>query len=90
MDLDVRLWPVVILADRYQGTYSGGAWVAVAKADTLIGDEARASWLLANGAGGDDGEASDFWSDAEAFDWIAVGDSPDAALKTLNLRFKGD
>jgi hypothetical protein len=80
-------WPVAILADRYQGTYSGGEWLAVANADILIGDELRVAWLLSNGPGDDDLRASDFWFEAKAFDWIAVGDTPEAALRALDDKF---
>jgi hypothetical protein len=82
--LNIQLWPVVILADRYQGTYSGGAWLAVANADIPIGRNPRAAWLLDNGPGGEDAEARQFWD--EAHDWIAVADSPDAALSALHLK----
>ena len=74
-------YPVVLIEDRYQGVYSGGRWLAVANADIRIEDVPRASWLLGNGPGGDDLEAAEFWAQAPA--WIAVGSTPDEAVREL-------
>ena len=76
--------PVCIVADRYGGTYSGGAWVAIASTG---GDSRRAMELVTL----DDREkpspwASDipartFWNDPPL--WIASGETPEAALAAL-------
>jgi hypothetical protein len=81
--------PIAIVEDRYGGTYSGGEWIAIAQArDLLTGgavlrllnsepDEEPSPW------GGDD-DAMNFWDDPPK--WVAVGDTPAAALKALELK----
>lgn len=80
-----RLWPVVVMQDRYGGLYSGGYWLAIAEADTphdsFLLDPTRAGYCLEAGPNGDDAEAVIFWSDRP--DWIAAADSPDEAVAAL-------
>jgi hypothetical protein len=77
-------WPVVILQDRYGGTYSRGKWLALASADGLENGAYRIVRCLEAGPFGDDTEAIAFW--AEPPHWIAVGDTPDQALHALYAR----
>lgn len=81
MSVRIDLWPVAIIEDRYHGTYSGGAWIAIAEADSAYGDRTRVSWCLNVGPHGDDTDAMVFW--AEPPPWVAVGGTPDAARDAL-------
>lgn len=81
-------YPIAIIEDRYTGTYSGGKWLAIATADTSFGGcVSRIGYCLDEGPHGDDCEAMDFWSDAPA--WIAVGSTPDQALRALQSKATG-
>lgn len=75
------LYPVVVVQDRYQGVYSGGAWLCVAAADTMEGQLHRASWVLTFGPGSDDLIAAMFWATAPS--WIASGRTPELAIDSL-------
>jgi hypothetical protein len=75
------LYPVLVCEDRYCGTYSGGAWWAVAEADRPFEGRSRIVWLWEHGPGSDDVTASVFWSEHPA--WIAVGATPDQAIQRL-------
>lgn len=87
------LHPIVVIEDRYTGVYSEGAWIAVANAlrpasdvDTFdpgvnYRNPTRADFVLNDGPSLEDPQAMKFWSMAP--DWIAVGDSPDAAVRNL-------
>jgi hypothetical protein len=77
-------WPITIVQDRYSGVYSGGRWLAIAAADRLENGCYRIVRCLENGPFGDDVEARSFWENPP--NWIAVGDSPDAALHALEVR----
>jgi len=79
-------YPVAVIEDRYSGTYSGGRWLAIAGADAFENGLTRIARCVESGPGpsGDDGEAMDFWN--EAPDWIAVGDTADAAIDNLRKR----
>ena len=75
--------PVFVCCDRYRGTYSGGAWWAVAHADVALGGSTRLDWVLTDGDGpwSHDTAVVGFWSKPP--DWIAVGDTPDQAREAL-------
>lgn len=75
------LWPVAIIEDRYGGVYSGGAWIAIADADSAFCSRTRVSWCLEDGPHGDDTDAMAFWADPPA--WVAAGTTPDAARDAL-------
>lgn len=72
-------YPIAILEDRYRGAYSGGLWLAVARADEM--DAPHWKEEFGRGPYGDDAEAREFWADPP--DWIAVGHTPDDALRAL-------
>ncbi len=79
-----HLYPVVVLQDRYGGTYSGGAWLAIANADEAVGDEgaARIVWAMGEeGPSGCDLTAGSFWSEPPR--WIQARATPDAAVGAL-------
>lgn len=81
------LYPIVLIQDRYSGTYSGGEWLAIREATTMEYDgnygreTARAPLLLHEGPNGDDGDAMAYWCDPP--DWIAVGRTPNEAVENL-------
>lgn len=78
----LRHWPVAIIQDRYNGTYSGGHWLAISEADTPeAGYVSRVAMALDDGPHGGDGDAMLFWRDPPP--WIAVGSTPTAALEAL-------
>lgn len=84
-----KLYPIVVIQDRYHGLYSGGEWFAIARADTPfydVGDldPTRASYCLESGPNGDDEEAVAFW--AAKPDWVAAGSTPQAALNALAVK----
>lgn len=79
-----RAWPIVILQDRYGGTYSGGAWLAIAKADEAEPNAMGASRVvccLMAGPHGSDTDAMAFWLFPPP--WIAAGSSPNEAAIAL-------
>jgi hypothetical protein len=78
--------PIVVLQDRYGGTYSGGKRLAISKADKLENGALRIIRVLEFGPYGDDGDAMDFWHDLP--DWIAVGDTPDEAVANLRKKVR--
>lgn len=80
-------YPVAIIEDRYGGTYSGGAWLAIDHADKMENGSPRIVRVIEGGPHGSDTEAMMFWTDPP--DWIAVGDSPDEALAALAAKAKG-
>ena len=75
------LYPVVIIEDRYQGSYSHGAWLAIANADLPHSGQPRLVWILENGPSGDDLDAAEFWAYPPG--WIAVGSTPDTAALAI-------
>lgn len=87
MGVLTRLYPVAILQDRYNGTYSGGAWIAIAEADERLvdadGDTVSRYMDAFRGAHGSDTEAMEYWQDRATRPWVAVGDTPDLALMAL-------
>jgi hypothetical protein len=88
---EIWAYPVAIISDRYGGVYSKGQWLAVAGFARGKMGEAALKMLNCEGDietepnpwGGDTG-AGDFWSDPPS--WIAVGDTPDAALAALKAK----
>lgn len=90
-----QTYPIMLVQDRYRGTYSGGDWIAIAEADKpcgLVQDAAtsRCGYLVSHsGAIGDDVSAMAFWADPP--DWIAVGATPEDAIANLRagVRPKG-
>jgi hypothetical protein len=82
-------YPLVLVEDRYAGTYSGGLWLAVARASELVENtNTRAQFCLTgdDGPSGGDIEAASFWRDPPH--WISTGATPDEALKTLSDRLQ--
>jgi hypothetical protein len=77
-------FPILVLQNRYTGTYSGGERLAISEADRLENGAFQIIRALESGPHGDDGDAMDFWYDPP--DWIAVGKTPDEAV--ANLRDK--
>ena len=77
MRITDELWPIAVYQDRYGGCYSGGAWIAVAEAETM----ARHLPCLVDGPYGDDTDAA-VWGSAIP-EWAAVGDTPDEAVRHL-------
>lgn len=75
------LFPVAILNDRYQGTYSGGEWVAVAGAYPT-----RIERLYDLEAFAGDIECEEFWKSGRVPLWVAVGATPEAALAALEAK----
>jgi len=59
-------------------------WLAICRAGENEDGISRIGWLLEFGPGGDDIEASDFWSSPPSR--IAVGSTPDQAVANLIAR----
>jgi len=83
-DLGSSLYPIVVVQDRYSGAYSGGEWLAVARADAAYMDKSRVGWVIENGPGGGDGDAGTFWDDPPK--WIAAAETADQAIVALRQR----
>jgi hypothetical protein len=84
------MYPIAIVEDRYGGTYSRGAWLAVGEFDVRDGSgyaaHTRLDFVMEH-AHGDDTEAMLFWADvAPGLPWLAVGGTPDEALANLRAR----
>jgi hypothetical protein len=67
----ISLYPIRIYEDRYGGSYSGGAWVAV----DLMGTTREVS-AIEEGILGSDGEVMMFRTSVKNEIWIAVGRRP--------------
>ena len=76
-------WPIAIVEDRYNGAYSGGAWIAISQADERVTatKNTRIEVVLFDGPHGEDPVAKEFWADPP--DWVAVGATPAEALANL-------
>ena len=74
-DLETLLWPIAVVQDRYMGTYTGGKWVAIPRADYYSLD--HTVW-------GDDVDAME-WAhrNLRQVKRVGVGATPDEALKDL-------
>lgn len=87
---EIWAYPMAVIVDRYGGTYSGGRWIAIA--GLSAGGQGSEALKLLNcepdtptaSPWGDDGQAGDFWADPPK--WIAVGDTPDAAIAALKAK----
>lgn len=75
----MSLYPIQILQDRYGGTYSGGKWVAVSNANWNLEE-------VDNSINGDDVMARNYGDTIKDKKYVAVGDTPDEALKNLELK----
>jgi hypothetical protein len=83
MAWDKRHFPIVLVEDRYSGTYSGGEWLAVSQANKVHKSHARLGpsrlrFLLTTGPYGEPETASTFWRRPPI--WVASGDDPLVAL----------
>ncbi len=86
MSISDELYPIAIIEDRYNGVYSKGKWVAIASSRfqmVAFVENCTNFEYLDNYGFGDDCEADKFWDTHKDELWIAVGDTPDEALKNL-------
>jgi hypothetical protein len=82
IEIPNELYPVVVIQDRYGGVYSKGEWLAISEADRRDDQRyARAMEMLEGGPSGSDTDAMAFWMSPP--DWIAVGPTPDEAVRKL-------
>src|SRR5205085_8860221 len=70
------LFPIVVVEDRYSGTYSGGNWTAAPRGLDLLDSDAMA----------DDTSAAVFWARHEVTSLDGGGATPDAAVEDLLLQ----
>ena len=75
------MYPVRIYQDRYGGSYSGGAWIAVDMKRATLGIPAIEEGIL-----GGDVEVREFWFSVRDVKWIGVGPTPDGALAALESK----
>lgn len=69
-----QIYPVTIVKDRYDGTYSNAKWLALPTDPGQVPDE----------IGGSDPEEMIFWREFKEAEFpIGKGESPDEALKDL-------
>lgn len=80
---DLAFHPVIVVQDRYGGSYSKGRWLAVARADAPMPSQAlsRIAWVMDDGPGGDDLSCAIFWTEPPP--WIAAAATPDQAVAEL-------
>ncbi|RYD63217.1 MAG: hypothetical protein EOP83_12735 [Verrucomicrobiaceae bacterium] len=82
---ELLAYPMALIEDRYSGTYSGGRWLAIAKADQFDPDwaeySARVNAMMMDGPASDDSGAMNFWDNPP--EWIAAGETPEAAIEAL-------
>jgi hypothetical protein len=74
-------YPFAVIQDRYGGSYSGGQWLAISCADHMENGAYRIVRCLEGGPQGGDVEAREFWTNPPS--WIAVGATPDEAIRKL-------
>lgn len=83
-----RLFPVVVMPDRYHGLYSGGEWMAISMATVPAQpgemEPTRAAFCLEEGPNGDDEEAVRFWKGRPY--WIGTGKTPEDAIDALVMQ----
>lgn len=84
----LKLYPVAIMQDRYGGVYCGGNWIAIANFEDG-GDSVDRFYEIYNGAHDCDTDAMFFWQKYKEKKWVAVGETPDEALKNLELKNAG-
>jgi len=77
------LFPICIIEDRYNGTYSGGAWIAFRNAEDLDINQ-----LLDEGPSGGHKQVTEFWEKNQGNKNLAVGPTPNQAVKNLYLKSK--
>lgn len=97
-ELSLRpFYALAIIEDRYTGTYSGGRFIAIANAfdeehaQEYDGEIYPCRFNLVHDMAHDgDPEASNFWHYVREndFPWVAVGDTPNAAVEALQARSK--
>jgi len=88
--MDNEHYPIVVMEDRYGGVYSGGDWMAIANASEPINaTTTRAQFCLVgdDGPSGSDIGAAGFWRYRP--EWIAVGGTPEEAIKALEAAASG-
>ena len=74
---DGSIWPLTVVADRYQGTYSGGKYVAMNVEPHEFPEEPF----------DDDITASDFWDNIQKTKIsIGYGKTPKKAIKDLRRK----
>lgn len=78
MDIDIRLYPIVIRQSRYGGTYEGGSWHAIGSWDDENISNNYMDYVF-----GDDGSAVDFWMDSDESKLIGIGNTPNEAYEDL-------
>lgn len=76
--MEDEIYPLTITADRYRGTYSGGAYIAW----NLAADE------VPEGIYGDDCGCYEFWLDNEII--CGKGRTVSEALADLYIKLKGE
>lgn len=73
-----KMYPLTVIADRYQGIYSGGEYLAFPLQYTNILEGPIAS----------DGECAAFWDQEDSLDYlIGKGDTPNNAVRNLQNRY---
>ena len=80
--IDTKFWnkyeyPCTIIADRYNGAYSGGSWTA------WPCDEYEVPRMQA----GDDGQCMQFWSKVDK-NYIGIGNTPQEAFEDLKKKLR--
>lgn len=80
-DIMDRRYPVAVLQDRYNGSYSGRLWLAIAEADHMDNGCYRIVRCIEDGPSGDDISAQEFWHEPPG--WIAVGSTAEEAICAL-------
>lgn len=74
VEIPNKMYPVAAIQDRYNGCYSGGAWVAVSNLTSHLNE-------LEEGPFNADPEAAAFWNSEP--NWIGAGATPDLAIESL-------
>ena len=77
MDIDIDIYPCTIVADRYNGSFSGAPWIAYRLSYFELPDELDAG----------DGECHDYWA-KEDKSLIGFGQTPQEAYNDLKKKVK--
>ena len=72
----MNLYPIYIIQDRYGGSYSDGEWIAISEAYNNLEE-------VENGTHGNDVTARSYGYDIKNKKYVAVGNTPDEALRNL-------